>query len=318
MKKRACNFILILITTAFSTSLSSAELNQDYYNGLQLAFVRIPPTSTTEEGAAVVKPKPKPVPASESAPKPTTTPTPAPQPAQTPTSKPVQAPIITKPVVVPVIQPLPTPASKPAQIPTPNPLQVLPVAKPAPKPAVKAKQPFSKKAHEIEWLVGLGADFGGGELGKITYSDGSTALVNANKGVAFYFGVILPNGRESDFSTQLTLGYKLGGLRGKNGEVTWSAIPLELIEYYRVSSLRMGLGISYQINPQLSVNVPASSYVDKYKNSIGLIAQIGWAPVKEHFSVDLRYTSIKFQGDNVQGPANVDGNVFGIYTSYRF
>ena len=316
MKKRACNFILILITTAFSTGLSSAALNQDYYNGLQLAWVRIPPTSTTEEGAAVVKPKPKPVPASESAPKPTTTP--APQPAQAPTIKPTQAPIITKPPVVPVIHPLPAPPSKPAQIPTPKPLQVLPVVKLAPKPAVKPTQTFSRKAPGIEWLVGLGADFGGGELGQITYSDGSTATVNANKGVAFYFGVILPNGRESDFSTQLTLGYKLGGLRGTNGDVTWSAIPLELIEYYRVSSLRMGLGISYQINPQLSVNVPASSYVDKYKNSIGLIAQIGWAPVKEHFSVDLRYTSIKFQGDNVQGPANVDGNVSGIYTSYRF
>lgn len=316
MKKCACNFILILITTAFSTGLSSAELNRDYYNGLQLAWVLIPPTSTTEKDTEVVKPKPKSVPASKPAPKPTTVP--APQPAQAPTSKPDQAPIITKPAVVPVIQPLPTPASKPAQTPTPNPLQVLPVAKPAPKPAVKANQPFSKKAHEIEWLVGLGADFGGGELGKITYSDGSTALVNANKGVAFYFGVILPNGSESDFSTQLTLGYKLGGPRGTNGDATWSAIPLELIEYYRVSSLRMGLGISYQINPQLSVNFPASSYVDKYNNAIGLIAQIGWAPVKEHFSVDLRYTSIKFQGDNVQGPANVDGNVFGIYTSYRF
>jgi len=316
MKKCACNFILILITTAFSTGLSSAELNRDYYNGLQLAWVLIPPTSTTEKDAKVVKPTPKPVPASKPAPKPTTVP--APQPAQAPTSKPYQAPIITKPAVVPVIQPLPTPASKPAQTPTPKPLEVLPVVKPTPKPAVKPTQTFSRKAPGIEWLVGLGADFGGGELGQIIYSDGSTALVNANKGVAFYFGVILPNGRESDFSTQLTLGYKLGGLRGTNGEVTWSAIPLELIEYYRVSSLRMGLGISYQINPQLSVNVPASSHVDKYNNAIGLIAQIGWVPVKEHFSVDLRYTSIKFQGNNVQGPANVDGNVSGIYTSYRF
>ena len=84
MKKCACNFILILITTAFSTGLSSAELNRDYYNGLQLAWVLIPPTSTTEKDTEVVKPKPKSVPASKPAPKPTTVP--APQPAQAPTS----------------------------------------------------------------------------------------------------------------------------------------------------------------------------------------------------------------------------------------
>lgn len=316
MKKHTCSLFLFLISTSISTGLSSAELNQDYYNGLQLAWVRIPAASTTDEDAEVVKPKPKPVPASKPAPKPATVP--APQPEQPPASKPVQAPIITKPAVVPVIKPLPAPASKPAQAPAPKPVQVPPVVKPAQKPVTKPAQSSSKKTPGIEWLVGLGADFGGGELGQVTYSDGSTAPVNANKGIEFYFGVILPNGRASDFSTQVSLGYKMGGPSVINSEVTWSVIPLEVIEYYRASSLRMGLGISYHLNPQLSVNVPGSSYVDKYNNALGLVAQIGWAPMKEHYSVDLRYTSIKFQGNNVVGPANVDGSVAGIFTSFRF
>lgn len=304
----------MLTTTTLSTSLSAAELNQDYFNGMQLAWVRIPPAATKEEEAAEAQPKPrkKTVPAAKPAPVPATQ---VPQPAA---SKPVPPPV-SRPLVAPVIKPLPVPATQPAQVPAPKPIPLQPVVKPVPKPAAKPSQPAArKKSAGVEWLVGLGADFGGEELGQLTYSDGSTASVYANKGIAFFFGVILPNGRDSDFSTQLSLGYKLGGPRAINTDVTWSALPLEVIEYYRAGSLRTGLGLSYQLNPQLSVNTPATSYVDKYNNALGFIAQIGWAPVREHFSLDLRYTSIKFQGNGVIGPANADGSVTGIYTSFRF
>lgn len=293
-------YVMTLVSLLPTSSLAT-ELNEMNYNGLQLAWVRLPSTSTTEGDTVVPKPKPKP--------KAAEVPTPV------PIRQPVQPPAL-KQIELPASQPVPTPEVKV----TPAPLvKPIPVAKPAQISAVKpAQQTTSNESQKFEWVIGLGIDFGGEVLGQVVYSDGSSASVNANKGVAINAGAIFPNGRGSAFSTQITLGYKLGGVRGSNGDVTWSAIPLEAIEFYRLNSLRTGLGISYYLNPQLSVNIPGSSYVDKYNNAIGIIAQVGWAPVREHYSLDLRYTSIKFQLSNVQSAPAVDGSVIGLYAGYRF
>lgn len=301
MNNRSVSLIFLLIAATFSMNLLGVELKQDDYYGMQLAWVRLPNTSTAEEVSDIPKPKAK----SKATPAPAT----IIKPVQTPVAKPAQAPVA-KPTPIPAVKPAQAPLDKPVKVPVETPAQPL-LVKPA-QPAV------SNETQAIEWVIGLGADFGGEELGKLYYTDGSSASVKANNGIAFYIGGVVPNGNDSAFSTQVTLGYKFGGPRGTNGDITWSAIPLEGIEYYRVNSLRLGLGLSYQIKPQLSVNIPASSYTNRYDNAIGLIAQIGWAPVKGHYSIDLRYTSIKFQPSDVQGTPTVDGSVAGIYASYRF
>ena len=281
MRNRTLRLITLLIAAPYAMNLSGAEFTQVDFTGMQLAWVLVPSTTTSEKEAVVAKPKPKP--------------------AAAPTATPVQPPVA-KPVPVPLSKPVQAPVSKPAQV---------VVAKPAQAPLTKESQP-------IEWVIGLGMDFGGEELGKLYYTDGSSASVKANNGIAINAGAIIANGKNSPFSTQITLGYKFGGPRGDGGDVTWSAIPLEVIEYYRANNMRTGLGISYQIRPQLSVNLPASSYTDSYNNAIGFIAQVGWAPVREHYSIDLRYTSIKFQLSGVQDAPMVDGSVAGLYASYRF
>ncbi len=201
-----------------------------------------------------------------------------------------------------------------------------PVVKPAAIPlrpalVVKAKsQPphAAKTSPSIEWIVGAGYELGGEELGQVTYSDGSSAPVNANNGIMLNFGGIFPNGEGSDLSTQVTLGYKTGGPRIWSSDVNWSAIPVEIIEHYRMSSVRLGLGIAYHINPQLKVNLPSSSFISKYNNALGFILQFSWAPVKAGYSVDLRYTSIKFQPSDAASAPAVNGSVAGMYANYRF
>jgi hypothetical protein len=240
---------------------------------------------------------------------------------------------VTKPTTVPTVQPaLPkTVPVTPAQaLPSSNTVQPEttkpPVVKPAviplkPAPAVKAKsQPphAAKSSPSIEWIVGAGYELGGEELGQVTYSDGSSAPVNANNGIMLNFGGIFPNGEDSDLSTQVSLGYKTGGPRIWSSDVNWSAIPLEIIEHYRISRVRLGLGIAYHINPQLKVNLPSSSFVSKYNNALGFILQFSWAPVREDYSVDLRYTSIRFQQSDVASAPAVNGSVAGIFANYRF
>ena len=278
--------IFFLITSTVSMALSSEELPRDYYNGLQLAFVRKPVIPVEEE--VVVQPKPKPAPA-------------------------------TKPA--PVVKPAPASVIKPAQEVKPAVKQspvVMPASREVVKTAPAAKPSTSGHKQATEWVAGIGWELGGDTLGYLNFADGSSVPVKANEGLMLYAGVIFPTGSYNDFSTQISVGYKYGGVRGSDGGATWTAIPLEAIEFYRINDLRMGLGISYHLNPQFSVSVPGTSYVDKYDNALGLVAQIGWSPVRDPYGIDLRYTSIKFQGNNVVGPASVSGSVVGLYANYRF
>lgn len=294
-----CKFLFLLIVPMLAMNILAADFNQAQYNGMQLAIVILPGTPASEEVKDLPKPDIKP----KSNQSPAIKPSEAPAPQLAPIT--AAAPLLQlaaegKPAAAPVVKPAAIPETRPAQVAAVKPVQ----------------QPVTKKTHVLEWVIGLGYDFGGEELGKLYFADGSSASVRANNGMAINAGTILANGN-TPFSTQITLGYKYGGQRGSNGDVTWSAIPLDVIEYYRLSNLRMGLGLSYQMNPQLNVNLP-SGYIDKYNNAFGLIAQFGWAPIGAHYSIDLRYTSIKFQLSDVPGAPMVDGSVAGLYTSIRF
>lgn len=314
MSKRIGNLIYLLLAAFLSTNIWGDEIPLNQFKGMQLAWASV--TSTTSEAdlnkskkaAAEKSSTAKPLsPAEVKAATPATAkPTPVPVQVPVPISKPVQ--------VLPSVTV--TPPVKPAQAP-------LPAGASGVKPAAPAKvkqtsSSESRKHQTFQWMIGLGFDMGGEELGTVTYADGSTASVKANNGVVINAGTLISNGRDSAFSTQLSVGYKSGGPRLWNGDVNWSAIPIEIVEQYNINNWRIGAGISYQLNPQLKVNVPASSFITKYDNALGFIVQIGWMPTNDHYSIDFRYTSIKFQVTDAPGTPLVGGNAGGMYLNYFY
>jgi len=175
----------------------------------------------------------------------------------------------------------------------------------------------SVQAAEFRGVVGIGFDLGGDKLLSGTYTDGSTWEVKANQGLLLNGGVVMVTG---DFETQATVGYKFGGPTAKNGSVTFDVIPLELIEFYRAGNARMGLGISYHLNPKLKVDIPGSILNGDYNfdDALGMVAQIGWAPAGGIYSIDLRYTAVNFKQKNVTNAKDINGNVAGLYASLYF
>jgi len=173
-------------------------------------------------------------------------------------------------------------------------------------------------------VIGLGFDLGGEVLDSGVYSDGSSWDVKANQGLALNIGMVMVTGA---FETQLTVGYKSGGPQAKNGSITFDSSPVELMEFYRTSNIRMGLGVVSHGSPKLAKDAPVgagtlANGTYKFGDAVGTIAQIGWAPAKSSFSIDLRYTAVQFKS-----PANYaalglkkeyNGNVAGLYMSYFF
>ncbi len=173
------------------------------------------------------------------------------------------------------------------------------------------------QAVEFKGVVGLGFDFGGDVLLSGNYTDGSTWEVRANQGLIFNGGVVMVTGA---FETQATLGYKFGGPTANNGSVNFDVMPLELMEFYRAGDVRMGLGISYHSSPKLKVDIPGSILNGEYKfnDVMGTVFQIGYAPAGAIYSVDFRYTAVKFRQSNVGNAQDINGNVAGIYASLYF
>lgn len=168
----------------------------------------------------------------------------------------------------------------------------------------------------VEWLLQVGADFGGSKLGSVQFTNGDSVNVRANDGIFVGVGAAVSNGADTPFKTQLSIGFKFGGPTAENGDVTWSAIPVDVLEFYQFASVKIGGGINYQLNPTLDVDVPGAKFVDKFKNALGYVVQIGWEP-NQVYSVDLRYTAISYRP--VAAPsATIGGNVGGIYVAYRF
>ena len=173
------------------------------------------------------------------------------------------------------------------------------------------------QAIEFKGVLGFGLDLGGDTLVSGSYTDGSTYTVKANRGVVLNGGVVMVTGA---FETQTTVGYKFGGPQAKNGSITWDVVPIELMEFYRTNNLRMGLGLVYQKSPKLVIDVSGSLSNGTYNfdNALGTVVQIGWAPKKYPFSIDLRYTAIKYKQSNVANPKDISGNSPGLYMSFFF
>lgn len=301
------NLLFLIIASTLSSGSWSAGLFKSKYDGMQLAWVRLPSSNTEEAPAVVSEPEAKPKSKPQSKP-----------PKQT--VKPKAGKTVTPSAIVPVpaaVVVTPKTGIKPEAVPVAaprvHPAVVKPVHVEKPAPAY-----VRKEALTFEWLVGMGLDMGGEELGTVTYADGSTAPVNANTGIVLNVGGVLRDGKNNPFSTQLSIGYKSGGPKLWNKDVNWTAIQLEAVENYRISSMRAGLGISYYLNPQLKVDLPSSSSVSKYNNALGFIVQVGWMPVSEHYSIDLRYTLVKFQSSDVPDAATINGSVSGLYATYYY
>jgi hypothetical protein len=172
------------------------------------------------------------------------------------------------------------------------------------------------QALEGKWVANFGIEPGGDRLITVDTSNG-TKSTRANQGLAMNIGGVFPNNPEKTLETMVTIGFKFGGTLASNGEALWTSVPLELVQFYRADSFRVGLGGMYQLNNQVKIDLPnGPSGTVKFDDAFGMIVQAGWAPMNANYSLDLRYSSIKYVLPGFSGKA--DGSTVGIFGSVRF
>jgi outer membrane protein W len=183
----------------------------------------------------------------------------------------------------------------------------------------------------VRWDLGLSYDLGGDKLATVTVDNNiggnSNQTVRLGQGATFSVGGAFANDQAGQFETVGSIGFKTAGPRAENGKVTFTAFPFTLMQYYRPSDVRLGLGITYNLSPEYEADLSGGNENVKYDDALGLIAQIGWAPLSQRYSLDLRYTSIKFKANsanfngvnyNVNNAPKFDGSSLGFNATVRF
>lgn len=174
-------------------------------------------------------------------------------------------------------------------------------------------------ATENPWILGLNYDAGGDDIATVIYNDGSTSTLSANEGIHFYIGKSFANGVGSRWYTQISAGYKTARVNATNGDLTWSAWPLEAIEFYNMEKVRFGGGLVYQLNPKIDGSGFASGLNLELDNALGFVLQFEYRftpAVQKGVSIGLRYTNISYE--SVDLISEVNGSSIGGVLSIAF
>lgn len=162
--------------------------------------------------------------------------------------------------------------------------------------------------HKDTFLVGqIGVTSGGDKLVEVQYTNGETEDIKAGGGVFLSGGFLLKTfpALSRNHETQVTIGYYFDDSEAENGDVSWSRIPLEVMQFYRLKRFRVGGGLTYHINPTLEGSGFANNVDADFDNALGLVAEADFLFGKGGF-IALKYTKIDYEvygikvnGDNV-------------------
>jgi len=155
-----------------------------------------------------------------------------------------------------------------------------------------------------------GYDTGGDTLVTVTFVGGETEKIKANQGLFFGGGVSIVNDAK-DIESEITLNYKIDDITASNGDVSWSRWPIDALVFYRAPSVRVGGGLTYHLNPDLSGSGVVGGLNVKFKDALGFLFQVDWR-ITEKLNLGLRYTALDYdvEGSNTSIKSNGVGIVF--------
>jgi hypothetical protein len=157
------------------------------------------------------------------------------------------------------------------------------------------------------WVFKLGAEFGGDEVAKVYFSDGSTQSINAGQGLSLGVGGhYSPAGTKWDFNG--TVGFKYTSTKGRDASINMNRTELEFrADRFLEEGWWIGAGPVIHTGTRFSAGGFAPN-VD-FDSATGLTAKVGWKWVA------LSYTGIKYKSEFGQ---SVDASNFGIVFFGRF
>lgn len=169
-------------------------------------------------------------------------------------------------------------------------------------------------AQATEGLVRLGLDFGGEEMVSVYYSNGGDDEIKAGELIHLSGGFIFKTfADQPDWETQFTVGWKTDGITAENGTISFDRFPVEALQFIRSGNIRLGGGITLELNPTLKGDGVMSDLQVKFDDAWGGIVELDYL-IGDKFMVGIRTTMIDYE----IGGVTIDGSSVGFNMGFRF
>ncbi len=174
------------------------------------------------------------------------------------------------------------------------------------EPAKISKQEEKKP---VRLVCQLGISSGGEKLATATFDNGEDESIRAGGLFSASVGVIVNpfSTMNKKLETQLSVGYKQDSTSAENGDITFSRVPLEVIQFYRFDNFRIGAGLTYHINPTLDGDGFAGDLHAKFDDALGFVVEADYFFGYRGF-VGIKTTIIDYE----IGGYEVEGNSYGL------
>lgn len=174
-------------------------------------------------------------------------------------------------------------------------------------------------------VLRFGYENGGDQIAFAEFDDGSDEELKAGGDVYAEIGARGNLLGGDSLETELTVGYKSGSIRAGNGDITFSRITAGIAQYYRSGNLRLGIGATYHLEPEIELNTDVQTNAlspDKATadNVVGYMAMIDYA-LSDRFEIGVRTTRIEytFNGPEAnEGGETKDAGSTGVFVNLLF
>ena len=156
-------------------------------------------------------------------------------------------------------------------------------------------------------VVGGAIEFGGDDIGRVFFTDGSSQDLTAGDGVSLEIGVF---GRPSPapFALRGTIGFKYTTTQAENADINVNRLVLNVIGTHEIGQFRVGGGITHHSN--ISFDTDGLGGDQDFDDALGLTLEIGWSWLV------LSYTSIDYEPEGTN--REVDASNIGLRTLFSF
>ncbi len=141
-------------------------------------------------------------------------------------------------------------------------------------------------------IIEMGVHFGGDELIYESYDNGDKDTMKAGELFSFGFGRLYQ--LSSSWETQLTFGIKSDAKYDQDVNISWVRYPLNGLIFYRMTGIRVGMGVTYHLSPNLQGSGHAGNIGEKYNNALGGLMEIDFIKNKR-FLWGIRLTLIEYE-----------------------
>jgi hypothetical protein len=181
----------------------------------------------------------------------------------------------------------------------------------APTPAAPPRTPPLRLVAQVGW------DYGSDELVETT---GDGRSLRAGGGSSYAVGLAFLPLLDGRLHTQATIGLKYDLLRADNGDASYVAFPLEVMEFLTFHPFRIGLGLNVNLFGRVSIDTDTLDDSADLEPGVGLVAQadLVWrfrgAP-RGFLTVGPR---VVLQELDVEGGGSVTANAYGASLGFTF